>query len=190
MEAKNKKITVADLPIQKGKIDIEFIEVEGKKVNLTPINYGNIENYITHKNCDNCGNEFEKQYTYEKLCRECQLKISNEKYFKLDFVEWDGQNAVCLYNEDQYFFNEEEILEFCDENEINLEDLQLVLCYRTSFSPIDLQNITEELTYEDWEPSDDFMEKFNEFNKWLTAQSTETWMPSNKRIDIIEYFKK
>lgn len=86
-----KKITAKDLPIQKGKIEIEYILVDGKQINLTPIPHRLIENYITHTDCQDCGNEFKKQYTYDKLCMSCGWKSERERYKALQLVEWDAE---------------------------------------------------------------------------------------------------
>lgn len=184
-----KKVTLKDIIIQKGTIQSDVTVIDGKIINLKPIPHQNIEQYITHRDCDDCGIEFEKHYTYQRYCDNCQSKINKEKYFKLDLVEWNGEDALNLYNEETYFFNEEDILEFCKENEIDLKDLHLVLCYRTYFYPIDWETIEQDSTHEDWEPSDEFKAKVKEFNEFLVKQSTNTWMPSNKRVDIIKYLK-
>lgn len=184
-----KKVTRQDLTVVKGKILVETLVVDGKKINLTPVPHQSIEQFITHEDCEDCGIEFEKQYTYDRFCRSCAYKIRKEKYLKLDLVEWNGEDALNIYNDDTYFSDLEEIMEYCDENEIELKDLQLVTTYKTTFSPIDWETIEQDQTHEDWQPSDEFKTKVNEFNKWLTSQSTNTWMPTNKRIDIVEYLK-
>ena len=100
-------MTEADLPIQKGKMDIEFIEVDGKKINLTPMNYGHVETYITHKNCTECGVEFEKNYTYQKMCDECDLKREKDTFNSFELVEWKGEFPLYEFDStDKYFFDE------------------------------------------------------------------------------------
>jgi hypothetical protein len=183
----NKKVTRKDLTVVKGKIEVDTLIIDSKKINLTPIPHTNIESYITHRDCEECGVEFQKQYTYDRFCNDCSNKIRKDKYMKLELVEWNGEDALNIYNDDQYFFDLEEVLEYCDENEIELKNLQLVTTYRTSFSPIDWETIEQDQTHEDWEPSDEFKSKVDEFNKWLTSQSTSTWMPTNKRVDISKY---
>lgn len=182
-----KKITRKDLTVVKGSIKVDTLLFEGKKINLTPVPHGNIELYITHVDCEQCGTEFEKQYTYDRFCIDCANKIREDKYLKLDLVEWNGKDVLNIYNDDKYFFDTDEIEEYCEENDIESKDLRLVTCYKTSFSPIDWETIEKEQTHEDWEPSDEFVFKVDEFNKWLTSQSTNTWMPTNKRIDITKY---
>lgn len=183
----NKKVTRKDLTVVKGKIEVDTLLIDNKKINLTPVPNGIIETYITHRDCEDCGVEFEKQYTYDRFCIECSSRIRKSKYFKLDLVEWNEEDALCIYNDDVYFFNVEDISEYCKDNKLELKDVHLVACYPTSFSPIDWETIEQDQTHEDWEPSDEFKAKVNEFNKWLTQQSTNTWMATNKRVDISEY---
>lgn len=185
-----KKITRKDLPVLKGKIEIEFIEINGKKINLTPSPHSAIENYITHENCIDCGNEFEKRFTYEKSCKDCQNKKESDKYFKLELIEWDGETPLFDYESDnEYFFSLDEVSDYCDENDLKPTDLMLVTCVKTSFPAVDLETITDsgEIVHEDWEPSKEFEDKLKEFNAWLTNQNTNTWLPGNKRVSISEH---
>lgn len=180
------KIIREDLPIHKGKLDIEYIEIDGKKLNLTPINHTSIENYITHKTCE-CGQEFEKQYTYDKLCPKCKIDQERKDYLNLSLVEWIDEFPLYLYDStDQYFFDMESIEDYCDDEQIEKKDLQLVLCRQTKFPEISLEMITNdgELVYEDWEPSKEFEDKLKNFNMWLTNQKTSTWFPTNKRVQL------
>ena len=180
-----KKVRREDLPIQKGKIDIEFIEVDGKRINLTPMNYAHLENYVTHTNCTECGVEFEKKYTYRKICDECELKHEKNVFNSFKLVEWNGEFPLYEYDStDKYFFNEEDLLEYADKIGVKVEELQLVLCERSSFPPIEIDSHIEEVVHEDWEPSAEFNAKVKEFNDWLTSQNTNTWFPTDKRVKL------
>lgn len=182
-----KKVTKNDIKILKGKLNVEYIEIDGKKLNLTPSNHTNIENHITHTDCESCGSEFEKEYTYDKECKVCKSKKEKIKYEKLPLIEWDGKSALFDFeSDDKYFFDISEVIEYCNDNEINPRDLKLVTCTKSSFTPLSLDWITSdyESVHEDWQPSKEFEEKINEFNKWLATQNTYTWFPSNLRVDI------
>lgn len=179
------KRTRKDIEIKKGKLNVEYIEIDGKKMNLTPSNHTTIENHITHDDCQDCGEEFEKRFTYDKTCQKCQSKQEKIKYEKLILVDWDGKSALFDFEtDDKYFFDISEVAEYCEENEIDPKDLKLVTCTKSSFSPINLDFLTEEVVHEYWEPSKEFEEKLKEFNQWLVSQDTCTWFPSNLRIDI------
>lgn len=185
MKIETKKITEKDLEIVDATIKIKAVIIDGKTINLTPMNCSHIENHITHKICD-CGEEFEKKYTYQKLCANCESKRNSEKYNNLKLVEWDETTPLSLYEDDKYFFDEESIVEYCDENEVELADLKLVLCSKTSFSPVELDYICQdgEVVHEDWEPSKEFEDKLKEFNNWLVKTDTNTWIPTNFRVNL------
>ncbi len=178
-----KKVTRKDLPVQKGKIDIDFIEVEGKKINLTPVPHQSIENYITHDWCNSCGNEFEKNGTYDMKCSACRHQQELEKYNSFSLVEWNGEDALCIFNDDTYFFNEDDIIIYCEDRDIKPSDLMLVLCHTTNFCTIDWEHWCDEV-HENWEPSPEFSKRLEEFNEFLQNESTNTWWATNKRVDV------
>lgn len=178
-----KKVTRKDLPIHKGKIDIDYIEVYGRKINLTPVPHRSIEQFITHDDCADCGIEFEKQFTYAKRCESCYWKEKRKKYEALDIVEWDGKTPICIYDDDTYFFDEDDILIYCEDRNIKPSELMLVLCQTNNFSTIDFDQWCDEV-HEDWEPSSEFQKKLKEFNDFLEEESTNTWFPTNKRVTI------
>jgi len=136
----------------------------------------------THVDCELCSKEFEKPYTHSKFCPECKIKVDNEKFLALPLVEWDEECPLVIWGDDKWFYSREDIEEFCDEHEIELSDLQLVTSYKTSFSEIDFEYWADNL-HEDWDDKV-FDEKLKEFNKFLREHDTNTWMPTNKRVEL------
>lgn len=183
-----KKVTRKDLPIQKGKIEIDFIVVDGKKINLTIIPHQSIEQFVTHDNCIGCGIEFEKIFTYAKRCESCSWKEKVKKYKSLELVKWDYEKPLCIYDDDTYFFDADDIMIYCEDNEIKPSDLMLVICNTSNFSTIDFEHWCDEV-HEDWEPSAEFTKKLKEFNEFLQKESTNTWWATNKRVDVSELDK-
>jgi len=92
----------------------------------------------THRLCD-CGNIMERGYS---KCRFCINNANIERYNALPFREWDGVTPVYSETQDTYFFNEQEIIDYCEDEEILPERLRLVLCKPNNFSHID---------YEQWQ---------------------------------------
>ena len=182
------KTTRKDLPIKKGKIEIEFIEVGDSKINLTIVPHQSIEKYITHENCIGCGIEFEKRFTYAKRCESCAWKEKCKKYEALVIVEWDAKTPLCIYDDDTYFFDADDILIYCEDHDIKPSELMLVICKITNFSTIDFEQWCDEV-HEDWEPSSEFTKKLKEFNDFLQNESTNTWLATNKRVDVSELDK-
>lgn len=178
-----KKVTRKDLEILKAKTDVECIIIDNKVINLTIVPHQSIENYITHDNCSECGIEFEKHFTYAKLCGQCSWQAKCKKYEALELVEWDNKTPLCIFDDDTYFFDEEGILTYCEDNDIKPSRLMLVLSKTTNFSTIDFDQWCDEV-HEDWEPSSEFFQKLKEFNEFLQNESTNTWWATNKRVDI------
>lgn len=79
-------------------------------------------NNCTHKTCD-CGKPMQKYYT---KCEDCRAISARERYMALPFEEWDLIKPVCTVDADKYFFNEEDIIEYMEEEEIN--NLDLLIC--------------------------------------------------------------
>ncbi|MGJ1359478.1 hypothetical protein ACR79K_22520 [Sphingobacterium siyangense] len=183
------KVTRKDLEIKKGTIEVDCIVVDGKNINLTPVNYQSIEKFITHEDCCNCGREFKKGNTYDIKCYTCRSLDSIEKFNQLQLVEWDGETPLYLWDLDVYFFDYESIEDYCFENETEISELRLVLCEKSHFSYVDYEDFAQEV-HEDWEPSKEMKDKLEEFNKFLESQSTDTWFPSKKRVDLTEFAKE
>lgn len=78
----------------------------------------------THRICA-CGNEMERSYT---SCEDCRAKNSKERYLAMPFKEWDGSTMLVTYDNDTYFSDENDVLNFCEDKEIEPQDLQLVIC--------------------------------------------------------------
>ena len=176
-----------DIEILDGKINVKVIEIDGKTINLTPVNHGHIDTYITHVDCSDCGQEFKKTYTYGTLCNVCR-KIKESKYYDgLNKVQWDGVSMVSLIDDPEtYFSSREDIEEYASENEVSVEDLKLMLCSKTNFNTIDVSYIVGdgELIHEDWEPSAEFTKRLDEFNEFLEKEDTQTWVPTNIAVRL------
>jgi len=174
------KINYKDVNIIKGKDAKDYFKVDGGLWNLS-------EHYVrlgacTHINCQKCNKEVEKHFSM--ICSERRDTQTIEKYKDLELVEWDGETPLVTYDEEKYFFSEEDIESYCEENDLDPNQLMLVLCEKSKFTRIDF-DFWEDDTHEDWEPSKEFEDKLKEFNRFLMDQSTETWFPSKKRVAII-----
>jgi len=139
-----------------------------------------IYNSITHKVCE-CGELMEKYYT---ACHKCRLKADIERYNNLPFKEWDGETLVFSHYAEQYFSDESEIEDYCEENETNSEDLRLVLCDPCFIEELDGSQWDDLLP----EDSDGFPKKVQDaidaFNLAVKDFPPLSWMPSKIRTNI------
>jgi hypothetical protein len=86
----------------------------------------------THTKCE-CGAVI-KMRTYT-ICDECRHKKALENYNKLPFREYDGSPVVTL-NDDIYFFNEVDIQDYLEENE--LESVNLLFCEENEWMEVEV----------------------------------------------------
>ena len=139
-----------------------------------------IYNSITHKICE-CGELMEKHYT---ACSKCRHKADVDRYNKLPFKEWDGESLVYSHYAEQYFRDESEVEDYCNDNEVNPEDLRLVLCDPCYIEEIDGSQ-WEDLLPED---CDYFPKKVQEaidaFNLAVKDFPPLSWFPGKTRTTI------
>jgi hypothetical protein len=80
----------------------------------------------THKPCGDCGELIPRDGRIR--CRPCQGTRDAERYAEMPREEWDGVTPLVIFRTDAYFFDEDELDEYCAENEVSREDLMLVIC--------------------------------------------------------------
>lgn len=80
----------------------------------------------THKPCGDCGELIPRDSLI--YCRPCLGTRDAKRYAEMPREEWDGVTPLVLYRTDTYFFDEDELDEYCAENNVAREDLQLVIC--------------------------------------------------------------
>lgn len=177
------KIHRKDLAILKAKIEVDCIMVDNKPVNLTPVPHAHIEKYCTHDDCKVCGSEFEKEYEYDTLCSKCVHQKKVDRYQALELVEWDGETALVLFEDDLYFFNEDDIISYCEDREIRPSELMLVVCTTSNLSEIDWDHWMDEV-HENWEPSSELERRLKEFNEFLANEPSNTWFEGKKRVTL------
>ena len=92
----------------------------------------------THTKCE-CGNLVTK---YRTRCQDCNSKLSMKNFLKLEEVEWDGVSMMCLINDDKFFSEMEDVYDYCEYNEINIQDLKLMHCEKqVHISEIDRKSV-------------------------------------------------
>jgi len=77
----------------------------------------------THKVCK-CGNEHSKTYM---MCNECRKEKELERYYNKEFKKWRGE-PLYSYESDEYFFSDDALNWYCEDNNASSDDLLLVIC--------------------------------------------------------------
>ena len=80
----------------------------------------------THSKCQSCGELYPlSSYT---ICPNCREKNAIERYNRLEYREWDGKTPLYSDLCDKYFFDADELLDYCCDEEIDISTLRLKIC--------------------------------------------------------------
>ncbi len=132
----------------------------------------------THNACKQCGKPTLKGWI---KCEECRAIDHKEAYSKLPYEKWDGVKPLCLYDGDEYFFDEDDLTGYIEDNDLKPEDLMLVIC---------VPNYAGDISTDIWEdsfPADgdgeiEELEKLvNEFNEKLKKLKPLSYSPGKVR---------
>lgn len=130
----------------------------------------------THNQCS-CGAIIEKGWL---ICSKCREKNANEAYAKLEYKKWDGETPMSIYRDDVYFMDEDDLFLYLDEHELQLEDINLVLCQPTKLSTIP-DDLWDDDLPEDVELPKEIANKVDELNALIKNLPTFSWSQSNFR---------
>lgn len=126
----------------------------------------------THKKCEQ-GHVYEKHWI---KCKTCQLLELPSKYMQKEFKEWDYKTPLCLFGEDKYFFGEDDIADFLDEND---GDVMLMICEPNYLWEIDGNSYWEDIFPEDWSLEDavskELTDKLKELNDLIKGHPAISW---------------
>jgi hypothetical protein len=102
----------------------------------------------------------------------------------LPVVEWNGKDPICLYNTYQYFFGYDDLIDYCEQEEVDKKDLMLVLCEPMKLRTLDSDFFADCLAYEQELP-EEIQKAIDEFNAKIAAYPhVISWVPTNKRIKL------
>ena len=134
----------------------------------------------THRRCK-CGNITKKHYT---KCESCRDADNRERYLALPFEEWDKKTPLCIYGTDQYFFDESDIEDYCEDNDCATKDLMLVICKPNKVWELDPVDIYNNLLSEDGEIPMELQGYFDELNKKIREYDQPlSWSQGKKRTN-------
>lgn len=128
------------------------------------------------------------------ICDKCRDKKQNDKYNSFELVVWDNKTPLTIFNSDIYFFHGDidEIYNHCEQNNIKIEDLQLVLCEPNSAPSFDLEDyccdyLPEDFTVSDYEDEDSkhsIAEVEAIVNEFLENMNPVSWSGGSKRVTL------
>lgn len=124
-----------------------------------------------------------KKNSYCKLCRKEKMQ---EKYKSFPVVEWDEITPICIFDNDQYFFDPEGLEDYCWDNEIDVNSLNLVLCSQNPFSELDPYDFFVDELPEEGEIPSNILKAFDHLNEVIRNTPSCSWSPSNIAVKIKE----
>jgi hypothetical protein len=150
----------------------------------------------THKKCE-CGNVYDKNWT---KCLKCRQIAEKDRYNKYERINWDGETPLYSHSHSEYFFNDEELIEFLSEQleeyeNINLEDIDnfmLVVCKPNYFYEVDIDYFQDVLPDDECEIDDEIKKAMDHLNEIIRKQPPASWSPGNKvpyNYEILELYK-
>ena len=140
----------------------------------------------THKHCK-CGALMPK---YSVICDSCSYEKNEDKFLKLEEVEWDGESMMCEWDGDNFFSDMDDVYYFCEDQEVDIKDLRLVMCEkRVDISFVDIDELNEDYSDQDgngvshYHP--EIAKKVDELNELIKNAEPKLWFPTKKRIKIL-----
>lgn len=184
--SQNKVVLPEDAEQLIEQVNIDVWKVSDKKYFLTKESA--IDHVITNKKCE-CGNLMQK---YHIKCSDCKnkerAKENENKYNKKPFQEWNGEDMLCLYNDDKFFSGEDDVLDYIEENELELTDLQLCICTPNHPPLIDYHVFCEDMMPENFDDIADLApeiaKKVDELNEFIKAQPPISWSEGPFRTEL------
>jgi len=97
----------------------------------------------THTMCPDCGGAARRGYTRCAACRETRAV---ERYLALESRPWDGKTPLYSEAADLFFFDADELLDYCAEHDCTAASLRLLLCKGELLRIIDTDYWCDELS--------------------------------------------
>ena len=141
----------------------------------------------THGKCSKCGNPCEKHWL---ICDKCRDKKDIEKYHAMPKAEWNGTDGLYSNSHDEWFWNHDELDDYCADNDCAYEDLMLVIGEPTYAREIDPFEYYSDDLPDEGEMDTDLQDAFIELNKFLRESKTIlSWRPGKFAAIVVPYVK-
>jgi hypothetical protein len=130
----------------------------------------------THKPCADCGELIPRDSLI--YCRSCLGTRDAARYAEMPRQEWDGVTPLVIYRSDKYFFDEDELDEYCAENSVTREELPLIICEPVKPRLVSALDLCEDALIEDAEESDipaPIREAVEQLNKAIKECGALSW---------------
>ena len=126
---------------------------------------------------EGCTGRAEKPYTF---CGNCREKKELARWLAYPEVPWDGETPLCLDDDDEFFYSQDDLEEYLAQNDLKPEDLRLVICKEDTKPYFDMMEFLTDYLPEDMEPDDPA--KIDALvNRWIEKHVPTVWVPGKMR---------
>lgn len=139
----------------------------------------------THRRCE-CGNIHSKYYL---SCPACRAKRDRERFVKFPEVDWDEKTPICIYGDDRFFFDPDDLNTYCEDADCEHGDLMLVLCEPVKLRLLEPDYWEDDLA-EDCDVPDAVYEAIKELNEVIAEQPPAYWRPGKTRVKWQGYINR
>lgn len=151
--------------------------------------YGNDENLARYGGCTHqlcaCGAVVDRGRI---KCDKCHDKQRWEKYKSLQTKVWDGLEFLVMWDDDKFFFHDSDLMDYCEEMQMQPQDLQLVFAKPVYGRYLDTDYFQDEL-YEDGDLPNAITEAMDKFNEVVKAAGPLSWTSGNVAAIIPEEYR-
>lgn len=137
----------------------------------------------THKRCDK--DESHPPHRTNGYCDICASAKRAERFNEMQIVDWDEKTPLNLFDTDEYFFDEDQISDYCIDNDVDKSELSLVLCEPNHMHTIDAYDQWCDVFAEDVLMPSEVEDALNTLNAAIKEHGKAvSWSPSNKRVSL------
>ncbi|PHM22371.1 hypothetical protein [Xenorhabdus ehlersii] len=90
----------------------------------------------THRECDSNPDHPIIEINRSR-CSTCYEESRQRIFMEMERKQWDRKTPLVLFDTEQYFWDADDLGEYCHEHEVDLSELQLVICEPNYPSEID-----------------------------------------------------
>ena len=133
----------------------------------------------THVICESCGNEVRKQ----SYCEPCHQKKRDDKFEAYELIAWDREQPFAIFDSEEYFFDLGSFSDYVLEHELDLDDIQLVVCTPNYVKAVD-EDYWEEYMPEGGDLPNEVQEALANLNQVIGRNKhILSWSQGDKRLD-------
>lgn len=134
----------------------------------------------THVKCETCGAPVVRNWLN---CETCRRKDERARYDAMPWREWDGDSPITLYDGDEFFFDEDSLLDYCDVNNTDPATLMLVHCVPNRARRLDEDYFVDELP-DDGDLPHEILRAIDAFNEAIKDVGPLSWGAGKERAII------